>query len=102
MASTVTTTVHHAVVDEILSSSATRLMLHDAARPIILDARGRAPKATGRGSRSIDSASVLSFGEWEELISWDQFHYYMYFSEKGSRQRPARPFLVPALQAAQR
>lgn len=101
MASTVEVTVHPEAVDDILSSSGTRQMLLEASRPIVADARGRAPKDTGRGARSIDSEIILKDGEWEALISWDQFHYYMYFSEKGDRQRPPHAFLVPALRAAE-
>lgn len=99
--STVEVTIHHDEVDHILRSGATHDMLTEAAIPIVQDARGRAPKATGRGSRSINSAVILKGDEWEALISWDQFHYYMYFSEKGDRYRPPHAFLVPALRAAQ-
>lgn len=100
-ASTVDVTVHYEEVGRLLRSDAVHDLLDIDARAVAADARGRAPKDTGRGARSINSAVVLTSDEWEALISWDQFHYYMYFSEKGSRQRPARPFLVPALRAAQ-
>lgn len=99
--STVDVTVDHDQIGRLLRSDAVHDLLKIDSQPIVDAARGRAPKATGRGAASIDSAVILTSDEWESLISWDQLHYYMYFSERPTRQRPARPFLVPALRAAQ-
>lgn len=102
MPSTVDVKVHPQAIDDVLRSSGMRDTLEAYSRPIVADAKQRAPKDTGRGAASLDSAMVLTDGEWESLISWDQLHYYMYFSERPTKQRPAQPFLVPALRAAQR
>jgi HK97 gp10 family phage protein len=95
-------TVHDDAIDRLMRSGQVRDMLHDAVDPIVDTARSRAPKDSGAGSRSIHSEMVLHSDEWEALVSWDQHHWYMYFSEKGTRYMPARPFLVPALRAAAR
>lgn len=83
-----------------MRSGATKDMLYDATAPVVDDAQGRAPKATGAGARGIHQELVLTADEWESLVSWDQDQFYMYWHEKGSRYLPARPFLVPALRAA--
>jgi HK97 gp10 family phage protein len=92
--------IHQEAIDRLLGSGSVEDMLRDASHPVVIDARMRAPKATGQGARSIHSEMVLLRGEWESLVSWDQEHYYMYFSEEGTRYLPPRPFLVPALRAA--
>jgi HK97 gp10 family phage protein len=93
--------VDYDAVGRITRSGDVHDMLAAASLPVVFDARARAPKATGRGARSIHSAMVLTSDEWEALISWDQLHYYMYFNERGTRYRPPHAFLVPALKAAQ-
>jgi hypothetical protein len=92
--------VYEDVIDRMLTSSDVRDMLLDVSHPVVLQARARAPKKTGAGARSIHTQMVLTGDEWEALTSWDQQHYYMRWHETGSRQLPARPFLVPALRAA--
>lgn len=92
--------VDYDAVDRLTRSSEVHAMLADASLPIVFDARARAPKDTGRGARSIHSEMILTQDEWEAVISWDQIHYYMYYSERGTRQRPPHAFLVPALKAA--
>lgn len=93
-------TVHQDAIDRLLTSSDTRTMLLDASHPIALQAKARAPRATGAGSAGIHTEMVLTGDEWEALTSWEQHEFYMYWHEKGSRYLPARPFLVPALRAA--
>lgn len=100
--STVQVTVDYDAVDRLTRSSNVRSMLQDAIKPVVDDARGRAPKASGRGARSVHSELVLTSDEWEAIVSWDQFHYYMLFAERGDRYRPPHPFLVPALKDAAR
>lgn len=93
-------TVHEDVIDRLLTSSNVHDMLLDASHPVVLQARTRAPKNTGAGAASIHTQMVLTGDEWEALTSWDQDHFYLMWHETGSRQLPARPFLVPALRAA--
>lgn len=98
--STVTVVTHDDEIDRLLALGETRDMLEARTQPIVYEARGRAPKDTGRGARSIQSEMILTQDEWQAVISWDQFHYYMYYAEAGTRQRPPQPFLVPALKRA--
>lgn len=100
MAEQVLVTVHHDAIDRLVSSGAVEQFLEDASRPVVQQAKARAPRDTGAGAASIHTEMILSSGEWQALTSWDQDHFYMYWHEKGSRQLPARPFLVPALRAA--
>lgn len=95
-------TVHQQEIDRLTRSDNVRAMLLERSQPVVFDARGRAPKATGRGAASIQSEAVLTDDEWTAVVTWDQLHYYMYFSEAGTVQRPPAPFLVPALRAAGR
>jgi HK97 gp10 family phage protein len=95
-------TVNYDAVERLTRSGEAHDMLAAASMPVVFDARGRAPKDTGRGARSVHSEMVLTADEWESVISWDQLHYYMRFSELGTQQRPPHPFLVPALKAAQK
>lgn len=97
---TVQVTVDYDAVEQLSRSGAVRDMLADAATPVVYEARSRAPKATGRGARSIHSEMLLTSDEWEALISWDRDHYYMKFAERGDRYRPPHAFLVPALKDA--
>lgn len=92
--------VHHDAIQRLLTSDDARDMLRDASHPVVAEARARAPKDTGAGARRIHTEMVLDRDEWDALISWDREHFYLYWHEKGSRQLPARPFLVPALRAA--
>lgn len=98
MAQVVRTIVHEREIDAMLRDPATRDMLLDVARPHVMEARGRAPKATGRGAASIHAEAVLEPDGWAALISWDQTRFYMYFHERGSRELPERPFLVPSFE----
>lgn len=100
MADRVDVIVHQDAIDRLEASGEVRDMLFDASHPVVLTAKARAPKATGQGAAHIHTEMVLTAGEWEALTSWDQDNYYMYWHERGSRQLPARPFLVPALRAA--
>lgn len=93
-------TVHDDAIDRLLAGDDVRSMLLDASDPIVLQARARAPHDTGLGAASIHTEVILTGGEWEALTSWEQERYYMRFHELGTRQLPARPFLVPALRAA--
>lgn len=98
--STVIVTTHDDEIDRLVASDDVHDMLFALSQPVVADARGRAPKATGRGARSIHSEMILTNEQWQAVISWDQFHYYMYFSEEGTKQRPPHAFLVPALRRA--
>ena len=98
--SSVQVIVDYDAVDRLTRSGEVYNMLYAASEPVVADARARAPKDTGRGARSIHSEMILTKDEWEAVISWDQHHYYMRFSELGDRQRPPHAFLVPAIKAA--
>lgn len=97
--SSVEVTVDYDAVDRLTRGSDVYNMLYAASEPVVADARGRAPKKTGRGAHSIHSEMILTKDEWEAVISWDQHHYYMYFHERGTREMPPHAFLVPALKA---
>lgn len=92
-------TVHYDAIDRLAASGEVRDMLLDASAPVVTLAKARAPKDTGAGAAGIHTEMVLTGQEWEALTSWDQEQFYMVFHEKGDRQLPARPFLVPALRA---
>lgn len=92
--------VHQDAIDRLDASGEVRDMLFDASHPVVVAAKARAPKDTGRGAAHIHTEMILTAGEWAAFTSWDQDQFYMYWHERGSRQLPARPFLVPALRAA--
>lgn len=63
-----------------------------AADAVVSQARRLAPKDTGAGAASIHAEPTG--GGFR--VSWDEDHFYMQYSELGSRRQPARPFLRPA------
>lgn len=101
MAATVIVTLDRRELERLVTSDEVRDLVEDVAEPVVAMARALAPKDSGRGASTIHSEMVLEDGEWEAHISWTwPDSYYLWFHEKGSRQLPARPFLVPALEAA--
>jgi HK97 gp10 family phage protein len=98
MADDVRIVVHQQAIDALAKDPDMRIELLDASVPVVDTARHEAPKRTGRGAASIRAEAVLDGPEWTVRISWDRERFYMYFKEKGTRQLPARPFLVPALE----
>lgn len=60
-------------------------------------ARGFAPKDTGAGAASIRTETVLEDGEWTARVSWDRAHWYMKFTDLGTKFIPAQHFLERAL-----
>lgn len=92
-------TVHYDTIARITGSGDVRDYLLDATHPVAVQAKARAPHNTGAGAAGIHTEMILTQGEWEALVSWEQEEFYMYWHEKGSRYLPARPFLVPALRA---
>lgn len=94
----VTIVLHQMAIDDLAKDPGMRAGLLEAAVPVVHRAAAHAPKNTGRGAASIRAEAVLDGPEWTARISWDRDHYYMYFRERGTRQLPARPFLVPTLE----
>lgn len=70
-----------------------QVALFSAAEAVVGHAQRRAPKDTGEGAKSIHAERV---GD-HYRVSYDKEHDYMRFSELGTRKRPARPFLRPAV-----
>lgn len=66
------------------------------------DAAARAPHDTGAGAASIHAEAVLSHEGFAAHISWTRDRYYMGFHERGTINLPARPFLIPAVEARSR
>jgi hypothetical protein len=94
--------VHEEVIRELLLSRETKTMLSGIGDEVARMAQALAPKKTGRGARSIHSDMEIVGDSWEAHVSWSWPNaFYMYWHELGSRQLPPRPFLVPALMAAQ-
>lgn len=60
---------------------------------IVAEMRRLAPKDTGEGAESIH-AELDDSGDFYR-VSWDEAHFYMYFSEVGTGDEPARPFMRP-------
>jgi HK97 gp10 family phage protein len=56
-----------------------------------------APKRTGAGAASIHAETVTDATGTHVRVGWDSAHWYMLFSEIGTSQAAARPFLRPAL-----
>jgi hypothetical protein len=92
--------IHQRAIDNLARDPGMATLLLDAAMPVVRDAYVHAPKRSGRGAASIHAEPVLDGPEWTARISWDPDHFYMYFHERGTHKLPARPFLVPALEAA--
>lgn len=90
--------VHDAAIEDLLRDPGVRRGLMEQSFPVVSQARGRAPKNTGRGAASIRAEPVLDGPEWTVRISWDREHFYMYFKERGTQSLPPRPFLVPTLE----
>lgn len=98
----VRTVIHQGEIDRLKADPDLALEMLAIARPIVAAARSGAPKDTGAGAASIHAEAVLDSREWVTLISWDREHFYMRFHETGTRELPARPFLVPAAKGAGR
>jgi HK97 gp10 family phage protein len=92
--------LHQQAIDDLARDPDMRVGLLQASEPVVHQARGDAPKFTGRGAFSIHAEAVLDGPEWTVRIGWDEERFYMYFHEVGTRKLPARPFLVPALEGA--
>lgn len=60
-------------------------------------ARANAPKRSGAGAASIHVEVVIERGELVALISWDETHAYMRFTDLGTRYISARHYLEQAL-----
>lgn len=88
-------------VFEELSVKAQRSALRKAARaavkPIIQDARTKAPKRTGKAAKSIHASIKGTNGKVEAKIGPRPKYFYLQFHELGTSKMSARPFLRPAL-----
>jgi HK97 gp10 family phage protein len=77
-------------------------ILRDETKPVVEDARSRAPKDTGAMARGIKRS--VSKKKLEAKISAGGMvggvdTYYAFFVEEGTKNKPARPFLFPACRA---
>jgi hypothetical protein len=93
MATDVRIVPDQAAIARLAESPAVRTAILDAGQSLVPGAQSRAPKDTGGGAFSIYAEPVLDEGEWTARVSWDREHYYMSFSQLGTRSLPARPFL---------
>lgn len=96
----VRTVLHHNEIEALRRDPDLRAGLLQVSWPIAVDAARRAPKLSGAGAANIRPEAVLDGDEITAHISWDRDHFYMSFHETGTTSLPARPFLVPALEAA--
>lgn len=74
--------------------------LRAAGRPVVDEARRRAPRRTGKGARAIRSEVVIKGESAEVRVGVSKRRYYLKFHETGTRHHRAQPWLKPALLAA--
>lgn len=83
-------------IEDWASGGDAQRVLRDLGEQVVSDAQRDAPKRTGAGAESIhyeiDHDSKGSYVR----IGWDKEHWYLIFSELGTSQTTARPFLRPA------
>jgi HK97 gp10 family phage protein len=93
---------HESAERELAMSGNMRDLMRHIGNGIARDARAHAPVGhpSHGGAASIHAVTDLSPRGWEVKVSWSPSHYYMSFSEVGSRYMHARPFLRPALERA--
>ena len=91
--------IHWDAIDALKTDPAVGRLLGDVAEELVVPhAQAAAPHRTGAGAASIHAEQVFDDSEWMAHIGWDRDHFYMHFSELGTVNMPARPFLVPALE----
>lgn len=86
------------------SKSTLRTALRNAAAPVRKEARSKAPKESGALRRAIKSRAKVTrsgFGFADVGVEKGDV-FYGHFIEVGTSQQPARPFLRPALDDAER
>ena len=89
--------------DEFARSDLMRDFMQRVGDEIARDAERHAPvrhPVSHGGARSIHAETNLTPKGWRAKISWDKTHYYLRFTETGTKYMPARPFLRPALERA--
>lgn len=91
--------VDQRAVDALAGDPDITAVLLEAAKPVVDDARFRAPRRTGAGAESIQAQPFAEPGEQTVRITWDRNHFYMGFHDLGTNTLPARHFLEDALEA---
>lgn len=85
---------------EALERSTLRAALTEAAEPIVVEMKARAPRKTGEGAASITTQVVPVQGyEATVAVGPDRDHFYLAFPEWGTAKMPARPWARPAWDA---
>lgn len=74
-----------------------RKALRAAGRPVVNDARARAPRRRGKLKRGIQQRVTVNRTDATTDISWRKKEYYGLMQEKGWRHGRPRPFLKDAL-----
>lgn len=91
---------NQSAIDELGFNDEAVDMLEDVGDQVADIARGLAWKDTGEGAESIHGEVGEDSGSAFVDVSWDREHFYMTFQEVGTEDRPASPFLRPALDQA--
>ena len=89
-----------AALAAVLSDAQARAATKAAGDEFAAKARMFAARDTGAGAESIRARLVGNYAgdaRYAALVSWDQVHFYMRFSEFGTKFMPAHPALQPAL-----
>ncbi len=77
-----------------------KAFLRKAAKPVVKDARARAPKDSGAMAKSIKARTMTRTRVPAAIsIGPDQEHWYGLFQERGTAYKAAQPFLRPAWDA---
>lgn len=88
---------NEAALQQLAASSAIVAGLQRVGDQVADRAAASAPKLTGEGAASIHCEVESEGGKPVAKVTWDRDHFYMLFSEIGTSEMPARPFLRPAL-----
>lgn len=92
---TTTVRLNQRAIDDWASSHDAQEVLRDLGEQVVSDAQRDAPKRTGAGAESIHYEIDHDSKGAVVRIGWDDEHWYMIFSELGTSQQSARPFLRP-------
>jgi hypothetical protein len=94
--------VHEDEIKLLMMSEETREFMYGIGDEVARLAEGFAPKRTGKAASTIHAEMFLRGDSWDADVSWTwPDAYYLYWHETGTVKMKARPFLVPALWAAQ-
>jgi HK97 gp10 family phage protein len=94
---------HEGAEAEFARSAEFRDFMQEVGDQVARIAAGLAPvgqPVSHGGAASIHAETNLTPKGWRARISWSKAHYYMGFSEVGTKYMEPRPFLVPAIEEA--